>query len=39
MHKYKYIHFFNEINSKVKLVSDNIYEINNFLKTNEISII
>ena len=33
MHKYKYIHFLNEINSKVKLVSDNIYEINNFLKS------
>jgi hypothetical protein len=33
MEKYKYIHFLNEINSKVKLVSDNIYEINNFLKS------
>ncbi len=35
MEKYKYIHFLNEINSKVKLVSDNIYEINNFLKSTK----
>ena len=33
MQKYKYIHFLNDPNSKVKLISDNIYEINNYLNS------
>lgn len=33
MNKYKYMHFLNDLNSKVKLISDNIYEINYFLNS------